>query len=60
MRVDYDLFARMIQMLKLASETFRYYEECHRAKGTNDGHEKAERNRKLAEQIEALTNEAEG
>lgn len=37
-----------------AAETFRDYEKLHRAKGTEDGLRKAERNREMAEDLETL------
>ena len=60
MRIDYRLYGRMIETLALAATTFRHYEECHRAKGTEESDLKAERNRKMAEDIEAVLKVAEG
>lgn len=41
-----------------AAEAFRQYEALHRAKKTKDGDEKADRNAKLAERIEAAIEKA--
>jgi len=60
MKIDYKLYGRIIETLAQAGATFRHYEDCHREKGTEDGNRKAERNRIMAENIEAVLKEAEG
>lgn len=46
----------MRDALRECAETFRDYEQQHRAKGTAVGTAKAERNREMAEKCEALVN----
>jgi len=43
-----------------AAAQFRFYEKNHRAKGTPEADEKAEVNRQLAEELEALCERAKG
>lgn len=52
------LFEKMLAGLDEAADLFRYYEKCHRGKGTADGNQKAERNRAMAEKLEAIIDEA--
>jgi hypothetical protein len=46
--------------LRVAAETLRRYESLHRAKGTDDGVQKAEANRLLAMRFEATIAKASG
>lgn len=48
---------RLKRALKLAATWFREYERGHLAKATEDGNDKASRNRERAEQLEAALNE---
>jgi hypothetical protein len=49
---------RLVIDLRLAAETFRHYEDLHRAKGTGESDAKAEVNGRLAARFEATIRSA--
>jgi hypothetical protein len=51
-------FPELVAALQKARDKFRHYEDLHRIKCTAEGDEKADRNRELADEMEAALSKA--